>query len=706
MTTLLSLSHLRIEEAAPGCVVMVLDDPAKSANVLTSGLHRDLEAGLDFIDKIPALRGVVLTSAKPRIFVAGADLVNITLTLDWPDERIEEFCFHGQKLYNRFRERQYVSVAAIRGACVGGGWELALGCDFQIAADDPKTFFGLPEVKLGLVPGWAGTVRLPRLIGIELALDMVTSGRNVGFAEALKLGLITSVAPVDQLLPAALAQIEAALASQSHLEKRSRDLQPLVLSSSEASRLETAFRGRIQKQQGSIHPFAPTVVAEHMLGSCTQPFDEGCRSEARAMTKVYGSPSSYGLLNNYFLGEHNRKRPGCVQPAATPPAAAGELPQRLGVVGLGVMGRAILQAASPKSKASFGYDAAENSVQAMRELASTKGLQIQVVERLDQLKECQLVIEAVIERAETKRAVLSEIAGLISPDAIIATNTSTIALAELDSAVSNPARFCGIHFCHPTLMQLVEIIRGKQTSEETVNAAVQWVRALGKTPVVVHDAPGFVVNRVLSAFLEAALQLAVEGASIQEIDQAVKEFGFQAGPFEMMDIIGLETTTLAGQSLLAAGVAQVSRLPALVKLIRAGRQGRKNGLGFYRYESESGAPLPDPAAEQVLDRYRQPAEQKLSSEELAVRVMANALIAATAVLDQGTVCDPKDIDLCVIQGLSFPVHVGGILFWADRAGPASVAAALKWAAGLHPDIDLPRSLTDWQAGKGPFYTTV
>ncbi|MFM7116186.1 MAG: enoyl-CoA hydratase-related protein [Planctomycetota bacterium] len=701
MTTLLSLSHLKIEDVAPGCVAMVLDDPAKSANVLTSGLHRDLEAGLDFIDQLPALRGVVLTSAKPRIFVAGADLVNITRTLDWPDERIEEFCFHGQKLYNRFRERQYVSVAAIRGACVGGGWELALGCDFQIAADDPKTFFGLPEVKLGLVPGWAGTVRLPRLVGIEMALEMVTSGRNVSVAEALKLGLISSVAPADNLLPAALAQIEAAIASQSHLEKRNRDLQPLVLSSNEASRLETAFRARIQKQQGSIHPYAPTVVAEHMLASCTQPFAEGCRSEARAMTKVYGSPASYGLLNNYFLGEHNRKRPGCVQPAA-----AGELPQQLGVVGLGVMGRAILQAASPKSKASIGYDAAANSAQALRELASTKGLQIEVAEQLDELKECRLVIEAVIERAETKRAVLSEIAGLISPDAIIATNTSTIALAELDSAVPNPARFCGIHFCHPTLMQLVEIIRGNQTSEETVNAAVQWVRSLGKTPVVVRDAPGFVVNRVLSAFLEAALQLAVEGTSIQEIDRAVKEFGFQAGPFEMIDIIGLETTTLAGQSLLAAGVPQVSRLPALVKLIRAGRQGRKNGLGFYRYESESGEPLPDPAAEEVLDRYRQPAEQKLTSEELAARVMANALIAATAVLDQGTVCDPKDVDLCVIQGLSFPVHVGGILFWADRAGPASIAAPLKWAAGLHPDVDLPRSLSDWLAGKGPFYTTV
>ncbi len=217
MSTLLSLPHLKLEQLTANCVAMVLDDPAKSANVLTTGLHRDLEAGLDFLDQVPELRGVVLTSAKPRIFVAGADLVNITRTLEWPDERIEQFCFHGQKLYNRFRERQYVSVAAIRGACVGGGWELALGCDYQIAANEPKTFFGLPEVKLGLVPGWAGTVRLPRLIGIEAALELITTGRNLSVEEALQLGLISAAVGVDDLVSSALAQIEQALAAQSHL---------------------------------------------------------------------------------------------------------------------------------------------------------------------------------------------------------------------------------------------------------------------------------------------------------------------------------------------------------------------------------------------------------------------------------------------------------------------------------------------------------
>jgi 3-hydroxyacyl-CoA dehydrogenase/enoyl-CoA hydratase/3-hydroxybutyryl-CoA epimerase/3-hydroxyacyl-CoA dehydrogenase/enoyl-CoA hydratase/3-hydroxybutyryl-CoA epimerase/enoyl-CoA isomerase len=700
MTTLLSLTHLKLEQVAPDVVAMILDDPSKSANVLTSGLHQDLEAGLNFLDEMPNLKGVVLTSAKPRIFVAGADLVNITRTLDWPDERIEEFCFHGQRLYNRFRERPYVSVAAIRGACVGGGWELALGCDFQIAANDPKTFFGLPEVKLGLVPGWAGTVRLPRLIGIEPALELITSGRNLSVGEAQQLGLLAAVVPAEDLLPAALRQIEAALANQTHLEKRQHDLEPINLATERVQQLESAFLNRIASNQ-AIHPFAPTVVAQHMLASCTLPFGAACESEATAMTKVYGSPASYGLLNNYFLGEHNRRRPGWIEATS-----AAEAPQRLGVVGLGVMGRAILQAAARKSTALVGYDPTPAASAAARQLTTEGKMTIEIVDDMAQLSTSQLVIEAVVERLETKRAVLSELCRLVPETALLATNTSTISLRELQGSVTAPERFCGIHFCHPTLMQLVEVIRSEQTSEATIQAAVQWVRGLGKTPIVVKDAPGFVVNRVLSAFLDAALQLAVEGHAIAEIDAAVRSFGFQAGPFEMMDLIGLDTTTLAGQSLIAAGVTQVSRLPALVKLIRQGRLGRKNGLGFYRYFTSDGPAEFDPAGEEVMAAYRTPGSSPGPAEAIAPRIMAAALLAALEVWQNGTVRDPRDLDLCVIQGLSFPVHEGGLLFWASRQGPEALAAALNWAAALHPEVGPPPQLVAWQSSGQPFYTSV
>lgn len=700
MTMLLSLTHLKLEQVAPNIVAMILDDPAKSANVLTSGLHRDLEAGLDFLDGLPNLQGVILTSAKPRIFVAGADLVNITRTLDWPDERIEEFCYHGQRLYNRFRERQYVSVAAIRGACVGGGWELALGCDYQIAADEPKTFFSLPEVKLGLVPGWAGTVRLPRLIGIEPALELITSGRNMSVAEARQLGLLAAVVPAEELLTAAQQQIESALATQAQLEKRTRDLEPVELGAGEAQRLESEFLGRIAANK-AIHPFAPTVVAQHLLASCTLPFGEACESEARAMTKVYGSPASYGLLNNYFLGEHNRRRPGWIESGS-----AAEAPQRLGVVGLGVMGRAILQAAARKSTAAIGYDPTPAAAAAARELAAAGKLAIEVTDSLEQLASSQLVIEAVVERVEVKREVLAELSRLLPSAAILATNTSTISLGQLQSSVSHPERFCGIHFCHPTLMQLVEVIRSEQTAESTVNAAVQWVRGLGKTPVVVKDAPGFVVNRVLSAFLDAALQLAVEGHPIAEIDASIRAFGFQAGPFEMMDLIGLDTTALAGQSLIAAGVPQVSRLPALVKLIRQGRLGRKNGQGFYRYFTPEGPAEPDPAGEAVLAAYRTLSPLPPPHEVIAPRILAAALLAAVEVWQNGTVRDPRDLDLCVIQGLSFPVHEGGLLFWASRQGPEPLAEALGWAANLHPEAKPATKLLEWQTSGQPFYSSV
>jgi 3-hydroxyacyl-CoA dehydrogenase len=250
------------------------------------------------------------------------------------------------------------------------------------------------------------------------------------------------------------------------------------------------------------------------------------------------------------------------------------------------------------------------------------------------------------------------------------------------------------------------VIRGEQTSEATVQTAVQWVRGLGKTPVVVKDAPGFVVNRVLSAFLDAALQLAVEGHAITEIDAAVRAFGFQAGPFEMMDLIGLDTTTLAGQSLIAAGVTQVSRLPALVKLIRQGRLGRKNGLGFYRYFTPDGPAEFDPAGEAVMAAYRTPGSSPGPTESIAPRIMAAALLAAVEVWQNETVRDPRDLDLCVIQGLSFPVHEGGLLFWASRQGPEALAYAINWAAALHPEAGPPPLLVAWQSSGQPFYSSV
>lgn len=697
MTIHLALKYLRVEALDAGIVQVILDDPEKSANVLTEGLQADLQECLDYLHGRKDLRGVILRSGKPRIFVAGADLVRIVKTLDWPAERIVEFCERGRRLYQRFREGPFVSVAAIQGACLGGGWELALGCDYQICVDDPKTFLGLPEVKLGLVPGWAGTVRVPRLAGLEAALDWVTSGRNVTVGEAHRLGLLQAIVPADQLIPVACAQIAEAWAHRSHLAKRLTDLCEIEIAASERADLQERWRRRIESQT-DIHPFAATAVADHMIRSCDWEFEKACCSEAETMTRVYGSPSSYGLLNQFFLNEHNRKHPGRID---VKPAVRTF--DRIGIVGLGLMGQAIARACLKRAARVSGFDLSPAAAAGAQQKISDS--RFERVDDFAAFHDCDLLIEAVSERAEVKLEVLHSLSRVASPQAAIATNTSTICLSRLADAVSHPTRFCGIHFCHPTLMNLVELVSGKTSDPSLVSDLVHWARGLGKTPLVVQDAPGFVVNRLLSALIEAAIQLACDGNRIDEIDQALRAFGFQGGPFEMIDLIGLETTALAGRSLLEAGVPQVSRNPILLKLIHSGRLGRNTGCGFYDYPDPDSPEKGNPTGDPFFDPYRPNDPKRLPPAELTHRLLAAMLLSACEILSAGTVDDPRDIDLAALLGLSFPAHVGGLFFWAQRTGSSALQASLEWNRSRFLTESLPESYRAWLGGV-PFYSTV
>ena len=691
----LQLRHLRVELFRRDIAIVILDDPDKSANVLTVGLQDDLERCLDFLQSRTELTGVILTSAKPKIFVAGADLNGIVQTLDWPDERIMEFCFRGQRLYNRFREGNFVSVAAIRGACVGGGMELALACDFRVGTADSMTFYGMPEVKLGLIPGWAGTVRLPRTIGLEAALDLVCSGRTVSNQEALALNLIQTNTAVENILAAAVAIADMSVASNDFLANRVKDQNPVTPLPTSPDDLEAVWLKRILANS-EIPPVAPSQVAKHMIRSAGWSFTDACDSEARTMAEVYGSPASRGLLNNFFLAEHNRKRPGFVD-LKTPATKI----ETVGLVGLGVMGQAILNQCKGKAVQLIGWDSSADATRIATQHAESDA-NVWIAIEMDELSKCSLVIEAVVERLDVKLELLCSISKLVAIDSIIATNTSTIPLRKLSGVIENPSRFCGVHFCHPTLMNLVEVVRGESTTDATVSSAVQWIRQLGKSTVVVRDAPGFVVNRILAALLDSAMRLYVAGHSIAEIDLVLRKFGFMGGPFEMIDLIGIDTTTLAGQSLLTSSISQVSRLPLLPRLLRSGRLGRKNLSGFYRYDEPTGPAIIDPAVDEILAVYRELPGESLGPKAIENRILAAMLIAASAVLEEGTAADPRDIDICTIQGLSFPAYKGGLLFWADEQQPDSLASAIHWNCQAHPEIELSKPIRDWVAGTGRF----
>lgn len=657
-----STANVRVEFLPEQIALVTLDMPGKSANVLCRELQDDLETILNVIDQTPDLVGCILYSAKPRIFVAGADIQAIVETLDWSDEKIIEFCQRGQQLYDRFHRLPCPSIAAIHGACVGGGMELALGCDWRLATGSPQTFLGLPEVKLGLIPGWAGTVRLPRLIGLPSATDYLLSGRNISVAEAQTLKLVDAVCEPEQLLASA----------KEILMTRQWQGQPVVdlttarsVQDQAAGDLPADLEAFRQQELSAIaarhdiHDFAPRQLLDHLIGSCRMTFEAACHSEALAMAEVYGSPSSRGLLNLFFLNEHNRKNPGAVNLKLTPAPL-----ERIGIVGIGVMGQAIAQMAGQCGLETWVYDTSVEAVNRLQQNWKHRS-SLHRAENLKDFSNCQLIVESALEETLAKRNLLQSLSSAVPNRVVIATNTSAIPLKNLQSAVQDPSRFCGIHFCHPQLMQLIEVIGGDQTSPETVAAAVHWCRQWRKTPVVVGDAAGFVVNRLLAAMLDSSLELLIAGNRHDAIDSAMREFGFPGGPFEIMDVIGLDTVIHAGREMILAGHPQVSRSPIVPRLVKLGRLGRKSLLGFYRYTATDATAELDPTLPALLQPY-QTSNEPRSPAAIQHHILLGMAQQAESIVAAGLVADRRDLDICVIYGLGFPAHVGGLLFWLDQ----------------------------------------
>ena len=651
-----------------GIVLVKIDMPGSSANVLTVDLFVELESTFSELQDRNDLQGLVLYSAKPSIFVAGADLKRIVSTLNWPDEEIIKFCEQGRAVMSRLNRMPFTTVAAIHGACVGGGLEIALWCDRRLATNDRKTILGLPEVKLGLVPGWAGTVRLPRIAAFEPAIDLVTSGRVVKAEQAKEIGFVDQVveSPED-LVEQAVAFIKA---ESFETVKADRDaLRGPVADAGDSEQLKSKFEQEIS-DNSAIYPFACNIALDHMLSSGKLPEPQACHSESLAMASVYGSEPSYGLLNNFFLGEHNKKQPGFVDLKLSQRAIT-----TVGIVGAGLMGSSIASICLKAGCEVILLDAdpkiAANVAQELAAKQKPDGPSCQAGDDYAQFADCDLVIESVVEVADVKKSVLERVCQAVSDQAIIATNTSAVPLAKLVSAVDKPERFCGLHFCHPELMQLVEVVKSNLSGEEVIADVTNWVRRLRKMPVVVKDGPGFVVNRLLAAMLDQAFRLYSKGVSIAKIDEAMREFGFQAGPFEIVDIIGADTCMYAGREMYEGGVQCVNLTPILPRLVKKNWFGRKAGQGFYRYESTTGKPDWNPEVDELLASYvesvgTEEVDSKIDNQFIADSICSCIVLEASRILTDGIVNDARDIDLCIINGFSFPAHTGGILFWADR----------------------------------------
>jgi 3-hydroxyacyl-CoA dehydrogenase/enoyl-CoA hydratase/3-hydroxybutyryl-CoA epimerase len=678
---------LSLDIESDGVAWFVFDRSDSRVNLLTSDvllrldrLLGEVEAGVD----AGGIRAVIIRSGKPGTFMAGADIGEIADVTD--PERGAAASREGQRIFRRLELLTVPTVAAVDGACLGGGTEMILACGHRLASDRSETRIGLPEIRLGIIPGFGGTTRLPRLIGLKEALGLILTGRTVDARKAQRIGLVDEAVPPGSLYDRARAvALEAAAGRRT---RRRRRLADRLLEETPPGRaiLLSQARKRVLKETKGHYP-APLVAIDTLARSATASLDEAFELEARALGRLIVTEVSKNLVHVFRLMETAKK--------ASPAGARAMTVERAAVVGAGVMGGGIGQLLASRDVAVRLKDIRGDAI--AHGLAHARKVFDQAVERRRMHRRdasrlmnriaptleytgfgtVQLVIEAVVERMDVKKNVLREVEARVPADCVITSNTSSLSISAMQSVLARPGNFCGMHFFNPVeRMPLVEVIRGESTTDDAIATVFALARRLDKTPIIVNDGPGFLVNRVLSPYLNEAGHLLGEGGAIDAIDGTLLGFGMPMGPLRLLDEVGLDVAGHAAGVMHEAFGERMRPAPALVALEGTALLGRKGEEGFYVYEDGKekgvnervyaalGSALPAQRVSLPADRVR----------DRCILAMVNE---AARVLEDGIVDNPGDVDLAMITGTGFPPFRGGLLRWADALGLRTVLDRLE-----------------------------
>jgi len=660
--------------------LLVFDRPESGANIFDPATLDELNEHLDSVENDDSLRGLIIASAKKSIFVAGADLK--TLLQQAQDGDMRAFIAQGQRVLNRLAELKIPTVAAIHGASAGGGYEVTLACDYRMASDDPATRIGLPETTLGLIPAWGGCTRLPRLIGVEKAAEVIANGKLYSAHEARKLGLVDGVAPRDKLLELARKKLRD---GKRKLEERApatpapQELHP-------------------PKQRGNAAPERAWEIVNKTLSISP---DQSLRMELDAIVDLGKSESTQNLIRNFFLAEKYKKGSSKTAPEKVVHAA---------VIGAGVMGSGIAQWLSSRGVTVILRDIAREQVD--RGLANIEKTYADAVKRglmteekakagrarivastaPMELRDVQFIIEAASEKFEVKKEIFRELGMQAGPKTIVATNTSALPVGRLADTTVSPEHVVGLHFFNPvSRMKLVEVVIAKQTSGETRERSLAFVRQVGKLPVTVRDSPGFLVNRVLFPYLLDAAELFESGADAAKIDNALVQWGMPMGPLRLIDEIGVDITIDIGNTLEKA-YGRRDHVPSVLLWLRDGKMlGRKTGAGFYKYEGKTqtpneslaqwrrslhGEPEGGEGPNIPPDWHRDP-RLRLNEEGVAHRLIFLMVNEAARCVEENIVDSPEDADYGMILGTGFAPFRGGPLRFAEHFGLKKVVDELE-----------------------------
>jgi 3-hydroxyacyl-CoA dehydrogenase/enoyl-CoA hydratase/3-hydroxybutyryl-CoA epimerase len=687
--------------------IVTFDTPHETVNKISKAIGWELEELLQRLDGDEVVKSIVLRSGKPDIFIAGADIGEFVV-LQSVEEGVR-LSRDGQLLMQRIADSAKPVVAAIHGACLGGGLELALACSYRVASDHPRTVLGFPEVQLGVIPAAGGSTRLPRLIGAHAALDMILTARHERGRKALAIGLIDELVPEAILLDIAVAAAER-LSRGGKPPRRNHG--SFLIDGNPIGRRMVYRKAREEttRKTGGHYP-APLRAIDVVSAALEHGANRGFEAEAQAFGELAMTDVSRRLVETFFATSELKKDDG------VPPGMARPRPvRRLGVVGAGFMGSgiagtAVMQAGvevrmkdADLAKVGRGLKAATDIV--AHQLERRRITSHEFVRRkaylsgtaaFDGFGATDLVIEAVFEDLGVKRQVIEELEPAVPISTVIATNTSTLPVHEIAAAARHPERILGMHFFSPVeKMPLLEVIPTDMTSAEAVVTAVQFGRRLGKTVIVVADSPGFWVNRILLPYLNEAGHLLEEGVPIDTIDDVMTQWGFPVGPVALMDEVGLDVAEKAGKVMHQALGDRLSPSRVIAVMRADDRLGRKNGRGFYFYK-DGHKTDPDSSVFHLLGVRQAGDADRRRIEDRLVFAMLNE---AARAMSEGVVRTPRDADIGALFGIGFPAFRGGPLRELDTIGAAEAVGRLERLAAAHGPRFEPAPVLDEMARTG------
>ncbi len=705
------MSHaFRLDELGDGLFTLTFDLPDKKVNVFSRPVLAELDNLIDELSKRDDIRCLVLRSGKRGNFIAGADIEEIAHVGD--AAQAEAGVRIGQRLFNAWSALPFPTIAAVRGTCVGGGMELALAGDYILISDRDDICIGLPEVRLGILPAWGGCSRLPARVGLAAALDIILAGKTVRPYKAFKIGLADALIP-DAAFGHQVREFARRILAGKKPAERDGDLKGLLLEKNPVGRklVFDQARKQVMKRTGGLCP-APLRAIEVVKVGVDKGLEAGLDAEARAAAQLAISPTCKNLVHVFRMME-GAKQNGA-GPDAPPVRSAA-------VLGAGVMGGGIAQLLA--GKADLPVRLKEIAVDPLASgMEHAAGLFFKQVKRrwlsrpeakrkmallrptLDYagFERVDFVIEAVVERLDIKQKVFAQLAEQVPADAVLASNTSSLSIDLIGADTPHPERVVGMHFFNPVhKMPLVEVIAGTRTSDETANRVVALCRRLGKTPVVVKDGPGFLVNRLLMFSMAEALWLLDEGYAIEEVDRIMKDWGLPVGPLTLTDEVGIDVAVHVAHIIGDAFSDRLALPEWLDRLTEDGRLGVKSGKGIYRYEKGERRGV-DSDVYRLIGR--KPSGAPADPDLVADRLILPMVNEAARCLDEGVVADAGSLDLAMIMGTGFPPFRGGLLRWADGQGLTSLGESMERLASQVAPRFAPSQAFARRAESGGFYS--